>query len=210
MLKEISIVILLLFVGRTTFAQNFKPMKDTAAFKQGLDKMAKETQTIESDFTQVKNLSMLSEKIISKGHFWYGGPSLLRWEYFDPYKYIIAINKEKVLIKDEHKTKKYDMNSNKIFKEINDIMVACVNGKILNSGKFKAVFYENEKMYKLELFPLVKGMKESLKKINMYFDKSISSVIKLDMIEPNDDITTIDFTNKKLNQKIPIEKFSLK
>jgi outer membrane lipoprotein-sorting protein len=209
-MKKVFNIIFLIIVAINVQSQTYKTMKDTLTFKQGLDKMAKETQSIESDFTQVKNLSMLSEKITSKGHFWYGGPTLLRWEYFDPYKYIIAINKDKVLIKDEHKTKKYDMNSNKIFKEINDIMVACVNGKILSSGKFKVVYFESDKNFKLELIPLNKGMKESIQKINMYFDKQISSVIRLDMIEANADATTIDFSNKKLNQKIAIEKFHLK
>ena len=68
-----------------------------------------------------------------------------------------------------------------------------VQGDIFKSGKFKVAYFESEKYYKLELIPLQKNMKESLKKINMYFDKSVTSVSKLDMIEPNDDYTTLDF-----------------
>jgi hypothetical protein len=44
----------------------------------------------------------------------------------------------------------------------------------------------------------------------MYFDKNVSSVVKLDMLEPGDDITTLDFSNKKLNETITPEKFLLK
>ncbi len=201
---------LLLFCFTVVEAQNFKPVKDTLSFKQKLEKMSKEIKTLESDFIQIKNLSMLSEKITSKGHFYYGGPSLLRWEYFEPYKYIILINKEKVFIKDEKKTQKYDMNSNKVFKEINDIMVACVNGDILKSKKFIIKYQENEKYYKLELSPTLNTMKQSLKRIDMYFDKNVSGVVKLDMIEPTNDNTIIEFNNKKQNQPIPPEKFILK
>lgn len=189
----------------------FKTLKDTAAFKQKVDKMSSSTNSLESDFVQVKNLSMLSEKITSKGHFCFQKQNNLRWEYSDPYKYVIVINKEKILIKDENsKVKKYDMNSNKVFKEINDIMISCVNGDILRSSKFTVSYFENEKAYKLELIPLNKAMKESLKKINMYFDKNVTSVTKLEMVENGDDITSIDFSNKKINAPVAPEKFTLK
>ncbi|HEV7231777.1 MAG TPA: outer membrane lipoprotein carrier protein LolA [Bacteroidia bacterium] len=187
----------------------FRPMKDTSAFRQKIDVMAKSTQSIESDFQQVKELSALTEKVTSKGHFCFKKENLLRWEYTTPYKYMILINKDKILIKDEARITRYDMNSNKIFKEINDIMIASVQGNILKSGKFRVVFFENEKGYKLELYPLAKGMKESLKKINMYFDKAVSSVMKIEMEEPSGDSTIIDFMNKKLNGDIPASKFIL-
>ena len=102
------------------------------------------------------------------------------------------------------------MNSNKVFKEINDIMIACVQGNIFKSGKFKVSYFENDKYYKLELVPLQKNMKESLKKINMYFDKNVTSVAKLDMIEPNDDYTTLEFINKKLNGPVADNIFTVK
>lgn len=194
----------------------YKPVKDTTVLKIKIDNMSKQTTAIESDFIQVKNLSMLSEKITSKGHFWFlleqvgtQKNNYLRWEYTTPYPYIIAINKDKVMIKDETKIKKYDMNSNKVFKEINDIMISCVNGTVLNSNKFKITYFENTTGYKLELQPTAKNMKESLKKINMYFDKNVSSVQKLEMQEPTDDLTTIDFINKKINEPIAREKFTL-
>ncbi len=210
MLKQ-TLYILLCVLSVSLTAQNgFKPVKDTVSLKEKINRISKETNSLESDFVQVKTLSMLSEKITSKGHFCFKKDNLLRWEYISPYTYIIVINKEKVLIKDENKLKKYDMNSNKIFKEINDIMISCINGNILNSKKFKIAYSENDKGYRLELTPLVKGMKESLKKIYMYFDKAVTSVIKLEMVETTDDFTVIDFTNKKVNGDIPAEKFILK
>ena len=211
MFRIFAFISLLAFSFSVSAQTAFKPVKDTAAFKQKVDKMSKETNSIESDFTQVKDLSVLSEKIVSKGHFCFLKQNNLRWEYSEPYKYVIVINKDKILIKDENnKVKKYDMNTNKVFKEINDIMISCVNGDILRSNKFKISYFENEKGYKLELVPLAKSMKESLKKINMYFDKNVTSVIKLEMVENGDDMTTIDFTNKKLNAPVAPEKFTLK
>ena len=208
---RIYLLIFSLFFTLSVSAQTaFKAVKDTNALKQKIDKMSKQTNTLESDFVQTKHLSALSDKIISKGHFCFQKQNLLRWEYFSPYLYTIVINKDKMLIKDGKKVKKYDINSNKVFKEINDVMISCVNGDILKSNKFKISYFENDKFYKLELVPHSKGMKESLKKIVLYFDKNVSSVVKLDMIEPTGDNTLIEFSNKKINAIIPPEKFTLK
>ena len=192
------------------FSQNFKTVKDTSLLKQKIESMSKSTVSIESDFVQEKNLSMLSEKIISKGHFVFKKENLLRWEYLTPSKYLIVINKEKIIIKDEKKTSKYDMNSNKVFKEINDIMLSCVQGTIFKSNKFKTSYFESEKFYKLELIPQVKNMKETFKKINLYFDKNVTSVAKMEMIENNEDLTSLDFSNKKLNAPIAETLFTVK
>jgi outer membrane lipoprotein-sorting protein len=195
-------IIIFLFIPFLSFSQSYKMVKDTLLLKQKIESMSKSTTSIESDFTQEKNLSMLSEKIISKGHFVFKKENLLRWEYNSPSKYLIVINKEKVVIKDEKKTTKYDMNSNKVFKEINDIMLSCVQGTIFKSNKFKTSYFENEKFYKLELLPQVKNMKETFKKINLYFDKNVTSVFKIEMVEGNEDLTSLVFTNKKINAPV--------
>lgn len=207
MQKLIFLFIIFPFV---VFSQNFKQVKDTLALKTKIESMSKTTTSIESDFVQEKNLNMLSEKIISKGHFIFKKDNLLRWEYNSPTKYLIVINKDKIMIKDEKKTTKYDMNSNKVFKEINDIMLSCVQGTIFKSNKFKTAYFEGDKYYKLELVPQAKNMKETFKKINLFFDKSVTSVAKMEMVEVSEDVTTIDFSNKKLNATIPENTFIIK
>ena len=192
------------------FSQNFKVVKDTAALKAKIESMSKATSSIQSDFVQEKNLSLLSEKVVSKGHLVFKKDNLLRWEYTSPSKYLIVINKEKITIKDEKKTTKYDMNSNKVFKEINDIMLSCVQGTIFRSNKFKTAYFENDKFYKLELIPLDKNMKDTFKKINLFFDKSVTSVAKMEMVESNEDLTSIDFSNKKLNEPVAESIFIIK
>ena len=203
-------LLLLAFFPFFCFSQSFILVKDTAVLKLKIENMSKALNTIDADFVQEKNLSVLSEKIISKGHLMFKKENLLRWEYFTPSKYLIVINKEKVFIKDEKKTSKYDMNSNKVFKEINDIMLSCVQGTIFKSSKFKTSYFENEKFYKLELIPTTKNMKDSFKKINLFFDKNVTSVSKIEMIEASEDFTLIEFLNKKLNAPISENSFIIK
>ena len=195
------------------FAQvpkGFTAVKDTAAFKQKMESQSKLVNTIESDFTQEKYLSVMSEKIVSKGHFCFKKINMLRWEYNDPYKYIIAINKDKMFIKDNGKVSKYDINSNKMFKSINEMMMNTVQGNLLINKDYRAKEYESDKQYLLELAPVQKGAKDFLKVIQLYIDKADYSVVKVKMIEPGDDYTSIDFTNRKNNQPIDDEKFIVK
>ena len=59
----------------------YKLVKDTIAFKQKMEAQSKLISTLESDFIQEKYLSVMSEKIISKGHFHFKKVNMLRWEY---------------------------------------------------------------------------------------------------------------------------------
>ena len=206
-------LISILIIPIVLFAQTpagFKPVKDTSAFKQKMESQSKLINSIESDFIQEKYLSVMSEKIISKGHFCFKKINMLRWEYTDPYSYLIAINKDKMFIKDNGKVSKYDINSNKMFKSINEMMVNTVQGNLLNNKDYKARFYENEKQYLLELTPTQKAAKDFLKNIYLYIDKTDYAVVKVKMTEPGDDYTSIDFIDRKTNQPIGDEKFIIK
>ena len=184
------------------------PMKDIAAFKARLQDASKKTLTVESEFVQEKNLSLLSNKIISKGYFCFKKENKVRWEYIQPYKYLIIINNDKIFIKDQHQKKQYDSQSNKIFKEINNFMLGCIQGSILNKEKeYKIDFFENDKLYYVKLIPKSEKMKQIMSEIQIYFDKKDLSVSKLKMVEDGGDFTNIEFSNKKLNINVSEEKF---
>ena len=201
----------LTFYCLSSFSQSsFKAIKDISLFKSNLAEMTEKTNTIKSDFIQEKNLSFLSEKIISKGLFYFKKENKIRWQYTEPFDYLIIINDDKIYIKDEDRESKYDMASNKIFKEINKIITGCIQGDILNNDKeYKIEYYENDNFYYVKLTPYSEKMKEFLSNINIYFDKKDFSVSKLEMIELSGDYTKIEFLNKKLNEEIPDEKFTL-
>ena len=75
------------------------PMKDVAGFRQKLTTVTAGINTIESDFTQEKKLSILSNTLVSKGHFCFRRENNIRWEYLQPYKYLIIISQDKIYYK---------------------------------------------------------------------------------------------------------------
>ncbi len=201
-----------MFITLTSPAQSdsFKKLANVKEIAQKLNEVSKNTKTIDSDFKQYKHLDILENEIESSGHFSFQASDKVRWEYFNPYKYLIIMNAGIMWINDGNKTQKFDTGSNKMFKEINDLMVGMLQGKILESKNFKISFFENSKQILAKLIPLSVEMKEFLSEINLYFDKKDFSVSKIKMLEHSGDYTLIDFYNRKTNIDISKSKFLVK
>ena len=201
-----------LLINLTAFPQkDISEMKNPSTFRQKLADATKLTNTIESTFSQEKNLSVLSEKIQSKGKFYFKKQNMLRLEYIDPFKYMIILNNGKILIRDEEKENRFDARSNKVFGEINSILLGCAQGTLLNDEKkFQSSCFETPNSYIVKLHPRVSQLKDIFSEICIYFDKNDFSVSCLIMNEASGDYTKIKFSGKKLNAPIPDEKFRIK
>lgn len=210
MIIKYIISVIFVIVYYTAFSQSdFNTIKNPDEFKLKLKEATKTTNSVESDFTQNKNLSILAKPIISKGKFWYKKEKKVRWEYTEPYLYLIVIKESKLFIKDKNNQKQYDTQSNKMFQQLNDFLIGCINGEILNNTTdFEIGFKENESLYFVTLIPKAQQMKKMLNEIHIYFDKKDLSVSKLKMVEQGGDFTIIEFFNKKLNVNISDEKFN--
>lgn len=204
------VMVLMLGAGTRILAQErLQPMTDIAEFKKGMKEASAGTTSIESDFEQVKHLSFLEEDVLSKGAFYFQRENKLRWEYSEPFFYLIIFNHDTVVIQDDRKTNVYDAASGQMFRQINNIMLSLVNGTILESRDFTFEYYENAMYYQLALTPLDENMKDFLSEILLSLDRENFSAEELYMMEPSGDYTHIRFINKKLNEEIPDHTFEL-
>lgn len=200
-------VLLLAVFAPSLSDEEFTPLENIELFKSKIKTMAETTLTIESDFIQEKHLSMLEEVLVSKGYFCYKKEDKVRWEYLTPIQYLIVVNNGEFTIKDGKKVSKYDIHSNRIFKEINDMILHSIQGSILENNDFTISYFENPGLYLAKLVPNKKEVREMLQTINIYFDKKDLSVSQIKMDEASGDFTSIKFINKKLNEDIPNTKF---
>ena len=208
-LKILFSVLAIISINMAYSQDNFRVLEDIDALRKNMAEASSSTITIASDFEQLKHLSFLEENVESQGTFFFQKENKLRWEYTDPFFYLIIFNNDTVMIRDENKTNVYDAASGKMFRQINEIMLSMVNGTILNSDDFEFEYYENPSSYKLELTPLDENMKEFLSKIRLYMNTKDFSVDELYMIEKSGDYTRIRFINKRLNEEIPQHTFDL-
>ena len=158
-----------MFWSLNSFCQHraFTPIEDTAKFKSKFFSVAIQTNSIKCDFIQEKNMSMISEKITSKGEFWFKKESKVRMEYTQPFQYLIIINQNRIYIKDRLNENTISTKGNKLFRQISQIIADCVQGTILNNPEFKISIFESDQAYKIEMIPTSKGLKDFFKNINI-------------------------------------------
>ena len=121
------------------------------------------------------------------------------------------MNGDKVLIKDEKKENRFDAASNKVFTEINSIMVGSIRGTILNENKkFKIDYHESAEFNLVKLIPLSQQLKVYINEIRIFFNKINYSVARLEIEEPSGDFTKIEFSGLKINTPVSDEIFSVR
>lgn len=205
-------ILLFALVTSTCFAQNagYTALRDLAAFKSSFALASQKIESIESSFTQVKNLSMLKDKINSKGKFYYKKGNKVRIEYSAPYYYLMVLNNSSMTVKDDQKTSNYNTRSNKIMQSINNIMLDCMRGSVYDNKEFAVEAFENSREYLLKMKPVTSVMKKMFASIEVYLDKKDFHVLRLNMIENGGDNSLMSFTNSIMNKSVSDALFSVK
>jgi outer membrane lipoprotein-sorting protein len=208
--KALLLLIFLLNAGISNAQYSgYKAIADVAAFKKQFATESAKILSIESDFTQEKTLTALTEKITSEGKFWFKRSSKVRIEYVKPFTYLMIMNGDKVLLRDGTKENRVNTKSNKLFQQVNRIMVDCMEGTIMDSKDFSVKVFENDKSYLLELTPSVKALKSFFDTVVLIVEKKDYTVRSIDMNEPGGDKTTLLFRDKKLNTQLADAVFDL-
>ena len=198
----LSMMMAVLLTAKAQYA-GYKIMNESSDFKTRFATASQKTNTIKSDFVQEKNLSLLAEKMVSKGKFWFKKDNKVRMEYNQPFQYLMILNNNNIYIKDGQKENKMSASSNKLFQQINRIVIDCVKGSAFSNTDFRINVFENKQTYLIELSPFVKNLKDIFKTINVTVDKKDYSVLSIQMNEVSGDYTLINFVNKQINASLP-------
>ena len=209
--KIVVIICALALSASFANAQNtgYTPVENLDVFKKVFASESAEILTISSNFTQVKILSALTEKIVSTGTFRFKRDNKVRIEYQKPFSYLMIMKGDRLLLRDDKKANEVNVRSNKLFQQINRIILDCIQGTILESKDFSTSVFEDKQSYLLEMTPVGKGLREFFQNVVLVVEKSDYSVRKIEMNEPGGDQTIITFTDKKLNGPVPEEAFTL-
>jgi outer membrane lipoprotein-sorting protein len=211
MKSRLLIFFLLALLPGALSAQKWVDVKDPEALTKQIREATQKINTIECSFSQEKNMSVIAEKILSKGKFYLKKPGKLRWEYTDPFNYLIIISNNQLFVKDENSENKINLETSKVFREINNIIIGAVQGTLLNDKtNFNTRLFEIPGAYIARLEPKNARIKESLKEIRLFINRQDLSVDKLEMVESSGDFTSISFQAKKFNTPIADEKFVVK
>lgn len=204
MVKTCILFCLLFFVSLTVAGQEaLVKVKDSAAEYKNLLDASQNVSSVSCDFVQHKELSILSETITSEGIFKLKGNNKLLWEYRTPYLYKIVINGDRMEIDNSESKMTFDTRSNRMFREISNIMIRSVDGSIVSDkSTFETELFETSKELHAVLRPKTKELGALFEKIILRFSKSNYLVSQIEMFEELGDVTTIILKNQKLNEAI--------
>ncbi|MNS47859.1 lipoprotein chaperone [compost metagenome] len=188
----------------------FSPVANPASVQQVLAGNAAKTQTISSDFTQIKNMKMLNDKVSSKGKFYFKQQDKVRIEYTQPFQYLLVMSGGMITVKENGKVSKINTRNSLTMQSVNRVMMDCMRGTVFSNKDFSVKALASASQYLLKLSPVNASMKSLFKQIDVYINKADNNVSKLVMTENNGDYTEMVFSNKKLNTALSDALFSVR
>jgi outer membrane lipoprotein-sorting protein len=175
-----------------------------------IDQTASAMKGMQCDFVQTKRMKLLSKEMQSKGIMYFKRPNKLRWQYITPYDYTFILNDDKVQIKSSKSTKNIDVQGNKMFRQITNIILNSVTGGSLKSSSdFNVEVYKKDNTYFAKLFPKKKELKQLYQVIEIYFDSALTMVNSVRMVEKTGDETRVNLINTKLNIAVDDKMFAV-
>ncbi|MDO6596021.1 outer membrane lipoprotein carrier protein LolA [Oceanihabitans sp. 2_MG-2023] len=196
-----KLIYILFFIVFAAKAQT--PMNNTeaTALKTKVKALANTTNTISSDFIQYKHLDFLDNDIKTSGKLAFKAPDLVKWEYIDPFKYSILFKDETLFINDEGNKSNVDIGSNKMFKQLNKLIISSVKGDMFDDAEFNIEYFKKDTNSLVYFSPKDKKFAKYIQAFHITFNTK-GDVIEVKMIEPSQDYTKIIFLNKVLNQTL--------
>ena len=211
-MKKYGIILLLFWlITEVGYAQNSKEVTVTGSqltqLTQAISKAHQQVQTLSANFTQEKSSTLFTEKVIQKGVFCYQSPKQLRWEYKSPKALTLLFDDTKVTILTD---KGAVNNPNKMLNELGKMIINTINGtNMSDNSNFDISYAKNTQdgNYIAILKPINKKIKANYNSIKVVLNGKDYLAEKVIMNESNGDVTTIFFSNKKINQTLPANSF---
>lgn len=204
--------IITVFISTISYAQpaGYKKVQDVHALQTSLTKTNSQLNNISSDFKQVKNMSLLEEKLQSRGKFYFEKEFKVRIEYIAPYSYLMVMNGNKMYVKDEQKSNTINTGNSKMMQSLNRVIVDCMSGSVFSNPDFSVTAYSNTKQYMLKMVPNSGEMKKLFEQIEVYMDTKDLKVQSLLMTENGGDYTSMNFYNIQHNTQLNESLFKIK
>ena len=194
----------------TVWSQTKLTAEQQKEILEKVDKSASAATSMQCDFTQTKKMKLLSKEMLSKGVMYFKRPDKLRWQYTSPYDYTFILNGDKVQLKSAKSTKNIDVQGNKMFRQISNIILNSVTGgNLKGSSDFSVEVYKSAEGYFARMYPKKKELKQIYQAIEVYFNPSLTMISTVKMIEKTGDVTIVKLTNSKTGVAIDEKLFKV-
>lgn len=175
-----------------------------------IQEQQKRTHTLQADFRQEKELALLAEPEVSTGTFIYSKPSNVLWTYAAPKRVqmVIADGVLTTYYPELGKAERIDVKKfeDRIFRYMG------ATGAIDELARYFDFTFKDSKSkpyYVLDLTPKNRAVSKRVRRIKISIDKKSYLTSKIEYVEGDGDTTRYEFTNIRLNEPVPQNRFAL-
>ena len=170
-----------------------------------LREVQEKTKDFSADLYQEKKLSLLKEKIVSRGRIRFKKPDKVSIEFFHPESSQMAFDGKTVLLyyKEEKVAERYSLRSNPIAERY---LLFSKDPFQENLAEWR-ILEDRESFLVMEIIPKVKD--PLFVKTRLRISKKDWMVIGMDMIEKNGDTTSIRYSNVRMNTGLTDSDFEI-
>ena len=170
-----------------------------------------ERATMEADFVQIKESSLLQEPIEARGVFSYRSPDLARWEYVTPDPITLVIRGEELITwyRDLDRAERFEVGrqSQKVLEYLG------ASTSIITLLEYFTVYLhmpeDVTQPYLLRLEPRYKRIEKRIKLLELWIEPERYLPVRLRYVEADGDVTDYRFDNFRINEDIPAERFEV-
>lgn len=215
-MRHFGFIVLVLCVSGFSFpgwpAAASGDRQDNAKIFSEIAASASQVETLSSDFTQEKHLSMLEKVLTSKGRFFYKRDNRLRWELNDPVVSGFAVNGKYAARWDAQTKIPQTFNVNRVpfIKIFSDQVFSWAKADFKRLQKQYRIQVLGDEPVDLKLDPKSAREKKYLDHLRIVFAADASHVRTVEVHEPDGDFTAIRFFNTQINAPLPDSLFGQK
>jgi outer membrane lipoprotein-sorting protein len=202
---------LMIFVHNPCLAQ--EPVPTSAEVQhlifQEISRAVSGVETIVSDFSQEKHVSMLKDTLISAGRLYYQKPDRLRWEITRPTYFGFIINgKRAIRWKGEHTPSEvFELDKSPAISRFVHQLFAWIKADFSRIRTLYRIRIRSTTPTALILNPLGEKEKKIINHILIVFSMDFRHVETFEIHEADGDFTRIRFLNTRINLSLKKELF---
>jgi outer membrane lipoprotein carrier protein len=175
-----------------------------------IEAASRSVRSVAAEFTQTKQLKMLTKPIISEGKLYYHAPGEFRWEYATPIKSVLVKNKQGV-----HRVTwrggKFQPDAEAKLKPVQIVleqMEQWLRGDFSQTTLFEASL-EAGPPARVKLVPRDKALGQFINVVYVAMSTTPGVVDSIEIWEGPDAVTRLKLKNVRLNQKLPAHTFEV-
>ena len=182
------------------------PMKQVLDLVSKVDSRYEQTQDLQADFSQETKIEGFETRLSSTGHVLLKKPGMLRWDYVEPSVEQIFVDGDQVMVYTPEHKQVVKANLTQIAASKAPLALLQGAGKLAEHFDVLPTDQEESRQEALPLITLVPKPEEkdrsAVTRVVLEIDPSSYLIMKMDLHEISGNISTLRFSNVKVNQGI--------